>query len=388
MTRGAIDHQTGCGAGRCASANGAAIRRIVSGANLPEKSLCEILPAVVRSFTRPAVTVTAALAGKGLYGRCCTRVAPITVVRRSGAPVRTVVPSRHGLGSLAIEGGGLVVRALWHALRRAAALLPAPGHGQPTRHSRPATGSAPPTGSPSRFFALLFLITVPVYALRLVPPFSLLMVPNPLIAASILTYREAGADGVRRLLGRAFDYRRITRKRWYLPILLLVPLVTILSYVWMRLAGAPGGDLHAPVLLLPVYFLVFFVLAIGEEAGWSGYALDPLQDRWGALPAGIVLGTAWALWHLVPYALANPPLWVAGQCATTVLLRVLMVWLYNNTGRSVFGMVVFHAMTNMGSVPDYGFPYDPVRASVILAAVAAVVVLLWGLRTLARFRYA
>ncbi len=193
---------------------------------------------------------------------------------------------------------------------------------------------------------------------------------------------------MRRLLGRPFDYRRIARKRWYIPTLLLVPLVTVLSCAWMRLAGVVGPELYAPVLLLPAYFLVFFVLAIGEEAGWSGYALDPLQDRLGALPAGIVLGTAWALWHLVPYALANPPLWVAGQCATTVVLRVLMVWIYNNTGRSVFGMVVFHAMTNMGSVPDYGFPYDPVRASVILAAVAAVVVLLWGPRTLARFRYA
>lgn len=32
-------------------------------------------------------------------------------------------------------------------------------------------------------------------------------------------------------------------------------------------AGGGGPGLHVPVLLLPVYFLVFFVLAIGEEAG-------------------------------------------------------------------------------------------------------------------------
>ncbi len=299
-----------------------------------------------------------------------------------------VPPSRHGLRYLASKGADLVVRVLRHVLRRTANLRSIPGHGHQSRHGRPATDSAQPSGgSPFRFFALLFLVTVPVYALRLVPPFSLLMVANPLIAASFLTYHEAGADGVKRLLARPFDYRRIARKRWYLPILLLVPLVSILSYAWMRLAGAAAPDLRLPVLL-PAYFLVFFVLAIGEEAGWSGYALDPLQDRLGALPAGIVMGTVWALWHLVPYALANPPLWVAGQCATTVLLRVLMVWIYNNTGRSVFGMVVFHAMTNMGSVPDYGLPYDPVRASVILAAIAAVVIFLWGPRTLARFRYA
>lgn len=79
---------------------------------------------------------------------------------------------------------------------------------------------------------------------------------------------------------------------------------------------------------------------------------------------------------------------MAGQCATTVLLRVLMVWIYNNTGKSVFGTVDFHAMTSMGSVHDSGFPYDPIRASVILEAVTTIGVFPWGPRTLVRFRYA
>jgi hypothetical protein len=38
-----------------------------------------------------------------------------------------------------------------------------------------------------------------------------------------------------------------------------------------------------------------------------------------------------------------------------VLLRVLMVWIYNNTGGSVFGMILFHTMINMATIPDYGF---------------------------------
>ena len=387
MAHGASDHGYRCDAGSWASANGATLRHIGRDAGQSQHRLCELLAAALGSFARPALSLVASVAIRGPAELGSTRVSTGTVACRPGVSVRTVLPSRHGLQSLAMKGADLVVRVLRRALRRTANLLSVRGHGRPSGRLRAGAGSAPP-GSPFRFFALLFLITVPMYALRLVPPFSLLMVANPLIAASILTYREEGADGVKRLLARPFDYRRIARKRWYLPILLLVPLVTILSYAWMRLAGVAGPALRAPALLLPAYFLVFFVLAIGEEAGWSGYALDPLQDRWRALPAGIVMGTVWALWHLVPYALANPPLWVAGQCATTVLLRVLMVWIYNNTGRSVFGMVVFHAMTNMGSVPDYGFPYDPVRASVILAAITSVVVFLWGPRTLARYRYA
>jgi membrane protease YdiL (CAAX protease family) len=243
-------------------------------------------------------------------------------------------------------------------------------------------------GSVWIFILLVFLLSLPVYVLGLVPPYSLLMVFNPFIAASLLTCREAGWDGVRRLWGRSFDYTRIRQKIWYLPFILLIPTMTILQYGLMRLMGVSIPGLQFPLLMMPVYFLVFFILAIGEEVGWSGYALDPLQDRWGALSAGIILGTVWALWHLVPYALANPPLWVAGQCIATVLIRILMVWLYNNTGRSVFGMILFHAMINMGSVPDYGFPYDPILVSVILAVAVAAVVFLWGPGTLARYRYA
>ena len=244
------------------------------------------------------------------------------------------------------------------------------------------------TLSPWIFFLLVFLISLPMYVLGLVPPFSLLMVFNPFIAASILACREAGSDGVKRLWRRSFDYTRIRQKIWYIPLLFLIPVTMVLSYGLMRLMGVSIPGLQFPLLMMPVYFLIFFFLAIGEEVGWSGYALDPLQDRWGALPAGIILGTVWALWHLVPYALANAPLWVGGQCIATVLIRILMVWLYNNTGRSVFGMILFHAMINMGSVPDYGFLYDPFLVSVILAVAVAAVVFLWGPGTLARYRYA
>jgi CAAX amino terminal protease family. len=241
---------------------------------------------------------------------------------------------------------------------------------------------------PGIFFLLLFLLTLPEYALGLVPPYSVVMVLNPLLAASILTYHDEGFGGIVHLLKRSFDYSRIRRKTWYAPLLLLMPTTLILMYAWTRWTGVPMAGLQVPFLLLPPYFLVFIVLAIGEEVGWTGYALDPLQDRWGALPAGIILGAIWALWHLIPYALANPPLWVAGQCVTTVMLRILMVWLYNNTGKSVFGMILFHAMINLCTIPDYGFTYDPVLAGIILTGMAAFVVIFWDSRTLTRFRYA
>jgi membrane protease YdiL (CAAX protease family) len=41
------------------------------------------------------------------------------------------------------------------------------------------------------------------------------------------------------------------------------------------------------------------IAALGEELGWSGYAIDPMQARWGALKASILLGIFWAVYHYI-----------------------------------------------------------------------------------------
>jgi uncharacterized protein len=97
--------------------------------------------------------------------------------------------------------------------------------------------------------------------------------------------------------------------------------------------GMPLPVLQFSIPASLVIFVGFFIGAIGEEVGWSGYALDRMQERWGALQAGILLGSAWAIWHLVPYAQAHrSATWIAWQCVNTVAARILIVWLYNNTG--------------------------------------------------------
>jgi uncharacterized protein len=64
-------------------------------------------------------------------------------------------------------------------------------------------------------------------------------------------------------------------------------------------------------------------------------------------------------------------------------LRILFVWLYNNTGRSLFAVIVFHAMANVSS------SFISTVAGIPLIAITAVIVtFLWGSKTLARYRYA
>jgi hypothetical protein len=211
-------------------------------------------------------------------------------------------------------------------------------------------------------------------------PVSALAAVCPLAAALILVYKEDKTAGMAELLKRSFDYRRIRAKVWYAPILLLMPGAMLLTY-WM---GSPVPSQRFPILALPVMFLAFFIAALGEELGWSGYITDPLQARWNALEAGILLGLVWAAWHVIPLLQANrAPIWIAWWCLDTVALRVLMVWIYNNTGKSVFAAALFHAVGNLSVVPFFAY-YDPRIHGLIVAATAAIVIVAWGPRALSR----
>ena len=256
---------------------------------------------------------------------------------------------------------------------------------------------------PTAFFLLVILLSIPIWAIgpvaeRLLPaelptslPLSSLMTFTPIIAAVILVQREEGSRGVKALLKRAFDYRKIEKKAWYAPIVLFWPAVMILQVGLLRLAGVPLPEPQVPVLMMLVSFLVFFIAALGEEVGWQGYAMDPLQTRWNAMAASVFLGTVWAVWHIVPLIQMNRlPASIAWQCLGMVAARILIVWLYNNTGQSVFAAILFHAMINVSTVllAGYGWPYDPCIVLLILAVAAGIVTFLWGPKTLARYRYA
>jgi membrane protease YdiL (CAAX protease family) len=243
-----------------------------------------------------------------------------------------------------------------------------------------------------RFFVLVFALSVPLWILGALTglqltaglPISSLMTFCPLVAALVLSFRENKTGGMKELMKRTFEYRRIRPKVWYAPIVLLMPGVMALSYGLMRL---PFPSLQVPGPAAPVMFLAFFVAAAGEEVGWSGYAIDRMQGRWSALQAGILLGLVWAAWHIVPFVQAHrSPAWIAWQCLCLVASRVLITWIYNNTGRSVSATILHHVLINVVSVffPTIGLQYDPRTTGLIITVAAAVVTVVWGPRTLTR----
>ncbi len=258
--------------------------------------------------------------------------------------------------------------------------------------------------SPLHFFFLVYAISLPFWIANILFPMNLpldnLPVTDigatfaPMIAAIILVYREGEPGGVRRFLARIFDYKRITRKIWYVPVIFLMPSLYVLTYLVMRLIRLPVPDVWDVPLSLPLIVGVFFLAATSEELGYSGYVTDPMQARYSALNAALIMGTIHSVWHWPSMIAMGQPwgLFVMGSLLT-VGFRVLTVWLYNNTGSSVFATILFHTVTNTGrsifpgSRSAYELGDGIVGYSIILLA-AVVVVFLWGAETLSRFRFA
>jgi membrane protease YdiL (CAAX protease family) len=127
---------------------------------------------------------------------------------------------------------------------------------------------------------------------------------GPAVSAVLLTYLIQDRDGRRNYWRRIVDFRRISLK-WYGVILLAVPAVTALSALTDRLLGGYGLRLEAaarflkqPWQALPFALFILIFGPIPEELGWRGYGLDSLQARWNAFTSSLILGAAWALWHL------------------------------------------------------------------------------------------
>ncbi len=249
--------------------------------------------------------------------------------------------------------------------------------------------------SPFAYFILMFALSIPFWIagalsnIQLLPalPVSALEVLCMVGAASILVYRENGLTSVVELLKRSFDFQRVRAKIWYVPTLLLMPCIMVLSYTTMRLMGVPIPAPQFSWAKTFTLFVIFFIAALCEELGWSGYAIEPLQERFGALQGALLLGGVWAAVHFIPLLEVQRSLdFIAWWSLATVAYRVIITWLYNNTGRSVFVATLFHTMSNLTwqLFPVNGSYYDPRVTGAISAVVAVIVTIGWEPKTLVR----
>ena len=250
-----------------------------------------------------------------------------------------------------------------------------------------------------QFSFVLFILSIPFWIMGAYTkefvnhnpmklPISALMTFCPLITAVSLTYQNKRE--VSDLLKLSFDYSKITNKKWLIPILLLMPTIAFISYFYLYINDNIDYSKPFSIFEIAIFFILYFVGAIGEEIGWSGYATEPLQNKFGALKASIILGSVWAIWHIVPFIqMSKTTHWILLQCLSTVLLRVIMFWIFNNTGKSVFAMILFHTMINLSPylIPHNGVNFEPIVLAIALLFLTILISYLWGTHTFANYRF-
>ena len=178
------------------------------------------------------------------------------------------------------------------------------------------------------------------------PALALVMFPVMVVGVGLvglaLTAATGGGTGLRDLRSRLLRWR-LGR---YALILLLPPLGILAVLTAFRVFVSPR---FAP------QFLAFGIAAgivagFWEEIGWTGFAYPRLRARFGAVGGALLLGVLWGLWHapvVDAMGAASPhgqywPAFFASFVALVVAMRVLIAWLYANTG-SVLGAQLLHA---------------------------------------------
>ena len=184
------------------------------------------------------------------------------------------------------------------------------------------------------------------------------MLLGPLVAGLVMTWLADGRGGFHELRIRLTRWR--VGLRWYAFALLVAPVVMggtllVMSLVSQDFLPRIGTEQdRLPLLLMGL--AVGVTVGFCEEIGWTGFAVPRMRLRWGVLGTGLTLGIVWGFWHLLQGYYASGvtsneislavwgPLWVlACLVGQLVAYRVLMVWVYERTGRSLLLAMVMHA---------------------------------------------
>jgi membrane protease YdiL (CAAX protease family) len=161
----------------------------------------------------------------------------------------------------------------------------------------------------------------------------------PAIAALVLSRRALGGRGVRALL-QQFGARRLA-PGWYLLAFTHAAAILIAGMSLARLLGGPhvGSPFYPPTA---AQIAAMVVIPFTEQIPWRGFAYPPIERRLGPLGASLVVGAAWALFHLQKQSLLGPGLAVDVALWMLLLMTagtVVFTWFYRRTGSMLLVVV-------------------------------------------------
>jgi len=191
-------------------------------------------------------------------------------------------------------------------------------------------------------------------------PFGLtihfLMIFIPFFLALFYAWKDSGPAGILFLFKSILDYKNM--KPWSVFFCFVcMPLAGVLAYFSMKIFSFPlPAETVLPYKEIPLMLVLYFLGAIPEEFGWTATLTEPLAGKYGPVKTGILIGSVWALWHIIPWSQAHPSWWVAGMFLLNLLMRTAMVYAYMYGGKSLFSGLLFHTMINvtMSTFPNYG----------------------------------
>ncbi len=173
----------------------------------------------------------------------------------------------------------------------------------------------------------------------------------PALVAIAMTLHAAGSRSVQSLIANLFRWR--VGVRWYVFAIGFMAAVKLTTAVVHRAAFGewpPFGRTPVLVMLAATLVSVLILGQAGEELGWRGFALPRLASRVGLGWASVILGAAWAAWHL-PLFFIFPSADKYGQSFPLYLgqvvgLSVAFAWLWWRTNGSLLLTMLFHAAVN------------------------------------------
>jgi membrane protease YdiL (CAAX protease family) len=228
------------------------------------------------------------------------------------------------------------------------------------------------------FFLLAYALTWPLAALTPVNlGFALLSLFGPAAAAIIVSHALGGKAGVSGLLASVGIWR--VAPVWYLIVFLLPLAVSgVVSLVAVATGRATGVHLTS---LSPVG-LVLFVLVLGEELGWRGFALPRMIERFGVGRASLLLGLLWGCWHFPTFFIKGAPqaeVSIVAYLGYTTALAGAFTWIWLHTGGSVLLATIFHGAVNLIGFTATGLaPGDRMWLTAGAWALAAILLLALG----------
>ena len=170
-----------------------------------------------------------------------------------------------------------------------------------------------------------------------------IMLVGPSLGGILMTSKLDGRRGLRDLFSRM---ARVAVPRIWYAALLIPPALILLVLVLLKMFVSPVFSPNR--FFMGAFFGV--VAGLFEEIGWMGFAFPRMARQQNAFAASLGLGILWAAWHLpaIDYlgtATPHGAYWFRyflAFAAAMTAMRVLIAWIYANTG-SVAMCQLMHA---------------------------------------------